>query len=72
MLRENHQYVNTLEDTPITMKRFLTERPSLNYRRRQLSGITNKTMKQLLNNGDRTYGDTLYKFGTNIDLLSKL
>ena len=29
-------------------------------------------MKQLLNDGNTTYGDTLYKFVTNIDLLTKL
>ena len=29
-------------------------------------------MKQLHNDGDTTYGDTLYNFVTNIDLLKKL
>ena len=29
-------------------------------------------MKQLLNDGDTTHGDTIYKFVTNIDLLTKL
>ena len=29
-------------------------------------------MKQLLNDGDTAYGDTLYKIVTNIDLLTKL
>jgi len=50
----------------------LTERPKLNNRRHQLVGSTNETMKQLLNDGDITYGVTLYKFVTNIDLLTKL
>ena len=60
------------EDTPLTIKHILTECPSLNNRRRQFFGTTNKTMKQLLNDGDTTYGGTLYKFVTNIDLLTKL
>ena len=59
------------EDTPLTIKRILLECPSLNNRRRQFFGIINKTMKQLLNDGDTTYGGTLYKFVTNIDLLKK-
>ena len=29
-------------------------------------------MKQLLKDGDTAYGDTLYKFVPNIDLLAKL
>ena len=45
---------------------------SLNNRKRQFFGSTNKTMKQLLNDGDTKYGDTLYKFVTNIDLLTNL
>ena len=45
---------------------------SLINRRRQFFGTTNKTMKQLLNDGDTTHGGTLYKFVTNIDLLTKL
>ena len=46
-------------------------KPSLNNTRRQLFS-SNKTMKQLLNDGDTPYGDTLYKFVINIDLLTKL
>ena len=34
--------------------------------------LTNKTMKQLLNNKDTANGVTLYKFLTDIDLLTKL
>ena len=61
------------EDTPLTIKHIiLTECPSLNNRRRQFFGTTNKIMKQLLNERDTTYDDTLYKFVTNIDLLTKL
>ena len=45
------------------------ERPSFNKRRRQFFGSTIKTMKQL-NDGDTIYGDTLYKFVTNVDPLS--
>ena len=48
------------------------ERPSLNIRRRQFFGSANKTMKQLLNDGDTAYGGTVQKFVTNIDLLKKL
>ena len=70
MLREKPQNVNTREDTPLTIKRILTERSSLNNRRRQFFG-SNKTMKQFLNDGDTIYGDTLYKFVTNVDLLTK-
>ena len=53
-------------NTPITKKHVLTECPSLNNRKRQLIGTT---MKQLLNDGDTTYGCTLNNFFTNIDLL---
>ena len=60
------------EDTPLTIKHILTECSSLNNRRRQFFDSTNKTMKQLLNDGDTTYGGTLYKFVTNIYLLTKL
>ena len=67
----NPQYEKTGEDTPVTIKHILTEYPSLNNRRCQFFGSTNKTMKQLLNNGDLAYGDTLYKFVTNADLLTK-
>ena len=59
-------------DTPLTIKRILTGWPSRNNRRRQFFGSTNKTMKQLLNGGDTTYGGTLYKFVANVDLLTKL
>ena len=48
------------EDTPLTIKHILKKRPLVNNRKRQFSGSTNKTMKQLLNDGDATYGDTLY------------
>ena len=47
-------------------------RTLLNNRKRQFIGSTNKTMKQLLNDGYTTYGVALYKFVTNIDLLTKL
>ena len=60
--------MKTGEDTPLTIKLILTERPSLNHRRRQFFGSTYKTMKQFLNDGDITYGDTLYKSVTKIDL----
>ena len=59
-------------DAPLTIKHILTECPSLNNKIHQFFGTTNKTMKQLLNNGDTTYGCALYKFVTNIDLLTKL
>ena len=55
----NPQRMKTGEDTPLTIKNILTERPSLNNRRRQFFGTTNKTMKQLLNDGDTAYGDTI-------------
>ena len=58
----NPQHVKTGEDTPLSIKLLLKERLSLNNRRLQLFGSTNKTMIQLLNDGDTTYGDTLYKF----------
>ena len=60
--RSNPQHVKTGEDTPLTVKLILTKPLSLNNRRLQLFGSTNKTMIQLLNDGDTTYGDTLYKF----------
>ena len=68
----NPQHGKIGKDTPLTMKRILTERPSLNNRRRQLFGSTNKSMKEFLNDGDTTNGDTLYKYVFNIDLLKKL
>ena len=68
----NPQHVKTGEDFPLRIKRILTERHSLSNKRRQFFGYTNKTMKQLLEDGDTAYGDTLYKFVTNIDLLTKL
>ena len=68
----NSQYVKTGEDTPLTIKHILTERPLLNNRKRQFFASTNKTMEPLFNDGDTTHGDTLYKFVTNIDLLTKL
>ena len=60
------------ENTSLTVKHIPTENPSLNNRRRQFYSSTSKTMEQLLNDGDTSYGDTLYKFVTNIDLLTKL
>ena len=63
---------NRGEDIPLTMKRILRQGPLLNKRRCQIFGSTNKTMKQLLNDGDTSYGDALYKFVTNIYLLTKL
>ena len=60
------------EDTPIIIKHIIRECHSSNNRRRQLFGTSNKTMKQLLDDGATTYGGTLYKFVTNIDLLTKL
>ena len=68
----NPQHVKSGEDTSLTIKRIQTERSSVNDRRRQFFGSTNKTMKQLLNDGNTTYGDTQCKFVTNIDLLTKL
>ena len=56
----NPQHVKTGKDTPLTIKHILTECPSLNKRRLQIIGSTNKTMKQLLNDGDTSYGGTLY------------
>ena len=55
----NPQHVKTGENTPLTIKHILTERPLFN-RKRQFFGSTNKTMNQLLNDGDTTYGDTTY------------
>ena len=60
------------EDTPLTIKHILTKCASLNNRRRQYFCFTNKKMKQLLNNRDKTDGGTLYKVVTNIDPLTKL
>ena len=60
------------EDTPLRIKLILKERLSHNNRRRQFFGATNKTMQKLLNNGHTTYIGPLYKFVTNIDLLTKL
>ena len=65
------QHVKTGEDTPLPIKHILTDIPSLNNRRRQFFGSTNKTVK-LLNDGDATNVDTLYKFVTNIDPPTKL
>ena len=48
------------EDTPLSIKHILTECPSLNIRRRQFFGTISKTMKKLLNDGNKTYGNTLY------------
>ena len=62
----------TGEDTPLTMKNILTERPLLNNRRHKFFGYLKKTMKQLFSDGVKTYSDTLYKFVTNIYLLTKL
>ena len=68
----NPKHVETGEDTPLTVKHIITERPFVNNRKRQIFGSTNKTMKQLLNDGDTTYGYTPYKFVTSLDLLTKL
>ena len=67
----NTQYEKTGKDTPLTITHIPTEYPSLNNRRCQFFGSTNKTMKQLLNHGYLTYDGTLYKFVTNTDLLTK-
>ena len=56
--------MKTGEDTPLTVKHIQTERPLLNNRKRHIFGSTSKTMKQLHNDGDKTYVDTLYKFVT--------
>ena len=56
------QHVKTGVDTSLTIKRILTERPSLNNRKRQFFDSTSKPMKQLINDGDTTNGDTLYTF----------
>ena len=68
----NPQLVKTGQDTPPTLKHIPRKRPSLNNRKRELFDSNNKTIKQLLNDGDTTFGNTLYKFVTNIDLLTKL
>ena len=68
----NPQHVKTGVNTPLTLKHILTERPLLNNRKRHLFGSTNKTMKQILNNGDTTFSDTTYKFVNNTKLLTKL
>ena len=65
-------HVKNGPDTPLTIKHILTERPLLNNRKRQFFVSTNKTKKLLLNDGDTTYGDTIYNSVTNIDLLTKL
>ena len=49
--------MRTGEDPPLTVKHILTEQPSLNNRKRQFFGSTNKTIEQLLNDVDTTYGD---------------
>ena len=51
---------------PTNNKTYLNRCPS------QLFGSINKTMKQLLNNGDSLYGGTLYKFVISVDLPTKL
>ena len=56
------------EDTPRTIKHILIECSSLDNRRRQCFGSTNKA----INDGDTTYGVNLYKLVTKIDLLTKL
>ena len=60
------------EDFRLTIKHILSECPALNNKRRQFCGSANRTMKQLLNKGDTSYGGSLYKFITNINLLNKL
>ena len=58
----NPQHDKTGEDTSLTIKHVLSERPLLYNGKRQFFGSTNKMMKQLINDGDIAYGDTLYKF----------
>ena len=60
------------EDTPLTIKHFLTDSSHLTIEDADYMALLKKTMKQLFNDGDTTYGGTLYKFVTNIDLLTKL
>ena len=55
------KHVKTGEDILLTIKRILTERPSLNKKILQLIGSTNKTVKQILNDEDTRYGCTLIK-----------
>ena len=69
---KNYQHVKIGEVISIKLQHNITERPLLDNRRRQFFGSTNKTMKNLLNNGDTTYGDTLDKFVTSFYLLTKL
>ena len=56
----NPQHVKTGEGAPLTIKRILREPPLRTNRRLQFFGFANKTMKQVLNDGDTTYGDTLH------------
>ena len=60
------------EDTSLTIKHILTEYPSFNNIKRKLFGSINKTMKQLLTDGDTAYDGTLYKFVTSIEIVTKL
>jgi len=68
----NPQHLKTGEYTLLSTKYILTQCPSLNNRRREFFDSTNKTMKELLNDGDTANDGTLYKFVTSIDLLTKL
>ena len=45
MSREQPQHVNTGEDSLLTIKRILTERPSLNKRTHQFFRSANKALK---------------------------
>ena len=60
------------EDTPLTIKHVLMERSPLRNKIHKFFDSTKKTMKQFLYDEDTSYGGTLYKFVTNLDLLTKL
>ena len=53
----NPQLAKTIEDSLLTIK-IITERPSLNNRKLRVFS-SNKTMKQIFNDGETTYNDTL-------------
>ena len=73
MSREHHQTCEDCgEDIPLIIKYILTEYHSLSNRRRKLFGSTSKAMEQRLNDGGTKCGGNLYKFTTNIDLITKL
>ena len=54
------QHVKTGENTPLTVKRILTGSPLPNNRKRKFLGSTNKSIKQVLNDGDTIYGDNKF------------